>query len=155
MWQVFTEEQQIAFTSDVFKNSGVMNENGLQVIKFKDTRDGLSTFELRDPQKNFKFQFYASRWDVLNEKPLNICTVCTNLRPKENIVDRQELYLLVKEYAKEIEGALLNYPPGRSDNGQQVKKVVFEASNGNVMDSKIIATQSADELIRGSSKKAS
>ncbi len=120
-WEVF-EEQRERRNADgslnyTYKVTGIRRKDKLTLIQDATTMHHSDTYLLKGSFGEFRF--IANRWDESKEKPADYFVVTLFIAPSEK--DR-ELCIL---HSKEVEEALLHFPPPRIYNFTPVKKVVF------------------------------
>lgn len=124
-WKLITEIRDSAiFAGKKYEVTGIQSSDGFTVFPDGRNREKRQTFLVKG--KFGEFRLEASRWDLGEEKPLDIYTVYTQSFDDDEIGKKNKALCL--EYSKEIEYALMHLPVSAVGlyDGIPVKEVFFD-----------------------------
>lgn len=122
VWSTLKEKRDFKFLGTL-EIPYIRRNDGLTIRQAGGGRE----FEIFQCDGDFgRFAFYASRQDEFNIWDQYI--VQTRMTPSRHVLNlnSEDNENLIRIHAKDIESALLYFPPGRSFDYKPVKKVLFE-----------------------------
>ena len=143
-WQEITVTQQASFDPSITLHSkGIKRKDGFTLIRTGLGREFQETFICKGIFG--EFEFIASRWDEWKNEPTDTYILTISLWNKPALLAYELKERVILSHAKDIEAALLRFPPieFRDLKPGKVKRVLFNVVNETLHSHRLV---SANEL---------